>query len=61
LDGLLGSAVIIAHARFLPKSIQLNTLLRPMNAVLLLGIGLGGGWIASVLSTRPLDSVFVGV
>ncbi len=29
-----------------------------MNAVLLLGLGLGGGWIARVLSTRPV--VYLG-
>lgn len=56
--GLLGSAVIIGYAQLLPKSIPLNTLLRPMNAVLLLGLGLGGGWIARALSTRPL--VYLG-
>jgi peptidoglycan/LPS O-acetylase OafA/YrhL len=32
----------------------MNTLLRPMNALLLLGLGLGGGWIARALSTRPI-------
>jgi peptidoglycan/LPS O-acetylase OafA/YrhL len=56
--GFLGSAVIIAYAQYLPKSISLNTALRPMNAVLLLGLGLGGGWIARVLSTRPI--VYLG-
>jgi peptidoglycan/LPS O-acetylase OafA/YrhL len=33
----------------------MNTLLRPMNALLLLGLGLGGGWIARVLSARPIE------
>lgn len=56
--GLLGSAAIIAYAQFLPKSIPMNTLLRPMNAALLLGLGLGGGWIARALSTRPI--VYLG-
>ncbi|HEX5227032.1 MAG TPA: acyltransferase [Bryobacteraceae bacterium] len=56
--GLVGSALIIGYAQFLPKSVPLNTLLRPMNAILLLGLGLGGGWIAQVLSTRPL--VYLG-
>ena len=56
--GILGSAVIYAYAQFLPKAISMNTVLRPMNALLLLGLGLGGGWIAQVLSTRPI--VFLG-
>jgi len=56
--GLLGSAAIIAYAQFLPKSIPQNTLLRPMNAALLLGLGLGGGRIARALSARPI--VYLG-
>ena len=56
--GLLGSAAVIAYAQFVPKSISVNTLLRPMNALLLLGLGLGGGWVARALSTRPV--VFLG-
>jgi len=56
--GMGGAAAILAYARFLPKFISMNTLLRPMNALLLLGLGLGGGWIARVLSTRPV--VYLG-
>ena len=56
--GLVGSTAIIGYAQFVPKSIPPNTLLRPMNALLLLGLGLGGGWLARVLSTRPI--VFLG-
>ncbi|HLH00780.1 MAG TPA: acyltransferase [Bryobacteraceae bacterium] len=56
--GLIGSAAIIGYAQFLPKSVPMNTLLRPMNALLLLGLGLGGGWVARALSTRPI--VFLG-
>jgi peptidoglycan/LPS O-acetylase OafA/YrhL len=56
--GLLGSAVILAYARYLPGSISMNTLLRPMNALLLLGLGLGGGRLARVLSARPI--VYLG-
>ena len=56
--GILGSAAIIGYAQFLPKSVPANTLLRPMNAVLLLGLGLGQGWIARMLSTRPI--VYLG-
>ncbi|HVW84815.1 MAG TPA: acyltransferase [Bryobacteraceae bacterium] len=56
--GILGSAAILGYAQFLPKSISMNTFLRPMNGLLLLGLGLGGGWIARALSTRPV--VFLG-
>ena len=42
----------------LPGSISINTLLRPMNGLLLLGLGLGGGWIARFFSTRPI--VYLG-
>ncbi len=56
--GILGSGLILAYAQFLPKSISMNTLLRPMNALLLLGLGLGGGWLARLFSTRPV--VFLG-
>ena len=56
--GLLGSAALIGYAQYLPKWIALGTLLRPLNAVLLLGLGLGGGWIAQALSARPL--VYLG-
>jgi peptidoglycan/LPS O-acetylase OafA/YrhL len=56
--GLLGSAVVIGYAQYLPKWITMATLLRPLNAALLLGFGLGGGWIARVLSVRPI--VYLG-
>jgi peptidoglycan/LPS O-acetylase OafA/YrhL len=56
--GLLGSAAMIGYAQYLPKSINLTTLLRPMNAALLLGLGLGGGWIARCLSGRTI--VYLG-
>ena len=53
-----GPAIILANAKYLPGAISANTLLRPMNALLLLGLGLGGGPIARLLSTRPL--VYLG-
>ena len=56
--GIVGSGVILGYAEFLPKSLSMNTLLRPMNAALLLGLGLGGGWIARLLSARPI--VYLG-
>lgn len=58
LTGCAGSAVILAYGQYVPGAISLNTLLRPMNALLLLGLGLGGGWFARLLSTRPI--VFLG-
>jgi peptidoglycan/LPS O-acetylase OafA/YrhL len=56
--GILGSAAVLGYAQYLPAYLSMNTLLRPMNALLLLGLGLGGGWLARVLSTRPI--VFLG-
>jgi len=56
--GLIGSAALIGYAQYLPKWIPLAMLLRPMNAALLLGLGLGGGWIARGLSMRPI--VYLG-
>jgi peptidoglycan/LPS O-acetylase OafA/YrhL len=56
--GLLGSAAAIGYAQHLPNWLMLGTLLRPLNAALLLGLGLGGGWIARVLSARPV--VYLG-
>jgi len=56
--GFLGSAAILAYAQYLPESISMNTLLRPMNALLLLGLGLGGGGLARLLSAQPI--VYLG-
>jgi peptidoglycan/LPS O-acetylase OafA/YrhL len=56
--GILGSAAILGYAQFLTKYLSMNTLLRPMNALLLLGLGLGGGRLARALSTRPV--VYLG-
>jgi peptidoglycan/LPS O-acetylase OafA/YrhL len=58
IPGIIGSGVILAYAQYLPGQISMNTLLRPMNALLLLGLGLGGGWIARVFSLRPV--VYLG-
>ncbi len=58
VPGFLGSGVILAYADYLPGWISMNTLLRPMNALLLLGLGLGGGLVARVFSTRPI--VYLG-
>jgi peptidoglycan/LPS O-acetylase OafA/YrhL len=58
VPGFLGVAAFIAYPQFLPASIDLNTAIRPFNALLLIGLGLGGGWIARILSLRPI--VYMG-
>lgn len=58
IPGFLGVATLIAYAPLLPGTLDLNTAIRPFNALLLVGLGLGGGWIARALSTRPL--VYMG-
>jgi peptidoglycan/LPS O-acetylase OafA/YrhL len=55
--GALG-AVLIAHPAVLPRAIDLNTALRPLNALLLIGLALGGGAAVRVLSTRA--AVYLG-
>jgi peptidoglycan/LPS O-acetylase OafA/YrhL len=56
--GVLGVAAAIAYAQFLPGWLDINTAIRPLNALLLVGFGLGGGWVARALSTRVL--VYMG-
>ena len=56
--GFVGSGVILAYAQYLPGAISMNTLLRPMNALLLIGLGLGGGPVARLFSTKPV--VYLG-
>lgn len=58
LPGMLGSAALIAFPRVLPGAIDLNSALRPLNALLLVGFGLGGGLAARALSTRA--AVYLG-
>jgi peptidoglycan/LPS O-acetylase OafA/YrhL len=58
IPGFLGVAGFIAYPQLLPSSVDLNTAIRPFNALLLVGLGLGGGWIARLLSTRPI--VYMG-
>jgi peptidoglycan/LPS O-acetylase OafA/YrhL len=55
--GALGAA-IIAWPGLLPGGIDLNTALRPLNAMLLVGFALGTGAVARVLSSSP--AVFLG-
>lgn len=60
--GLTGAVALMGYARYLPdsltKMIPVYVLLRPLNALALLGLGLGGGWLARQLSARPL--VYLG-
>ena len=58
LPGLCGAAVVIAYPGILPKFIDLNSMLRPLNALLLIGLAIGGGAVARALSTRVL--VYLG-
>ena len=58
VPGCLAGATLIAYPRLLPGAVDLNSALRPLNALLLIGFGLGGGWIARALSTRVL--VYLG-
>jgi peptidoglycan/LPS O-acetylase OafA/YrhL len=56
--GVLGVAGFIAYPQLIPQSLDINTVIRPLNALLLVGFGLGGGWVARALSTRVL--VYMG-
>lgn len=47
---------LIIHANVVDGTgADLNTYLRPLNVALLLGLALGGGWLARALATRPAD------
>ena len=52
------SAVLIARPQLLPPGVDLNSALRPLNALLLVGLALGEGLAARVLSARP--AVYLG-
>ncbi len=56
--GLTGSGLLIAYAQYLPHSIPLYVFLRPLTAMALLGLALGGGALARHLSSKPL--VYLG-
>ena len=58
IPGLAGAAGVIAYPEVLPKFIDLNSMLRPLNPVLLIGLALGGGVLARGLSTRV--AVYLG-
>ncbi len=58
IPGFAIAAALIAFPSALPPMIDLNSALRPLNALLLIGLALGGGAIARALST-PL-AVYLG-
>src|SRR5262249_21710966 len=51
IPGLLLAAALIAWPALLPPRVDLNTALRPLNGLLLIGFALGGGAAARLLST----------
>jgi len=58
VPGVAAGAALIAWPKLLPHAIDLNSALRPLNAVLLIGFALGGGVAARALSTRV--AVYLG-
>jgi peptidoglycan/LPS O-acetylase OafA/YrhL len=58
LPAFAAAAAVTAWPQILPHSLDLNTALRPLNATLLIGLALGGGPLASALSTRAV--VYLG-
>jgi peptidoglycan/LPS O-acetylase OafA/YrhL len=58
LPGFALAAALIAFPQALPSSIDLNSALRPLNALLLIGLALGGGLLARALS-NPV-AVYLG-
>jgi peptidoglycan/LPS O-acetylase OafA/YrhL len=58
VPGVALSAALIAWPWLLPNAIDLNSALRPLNALMLIGFALGGGVAARALSTRA--AVFLG-
>lgn len=58
LPGLAAGAALIAWPQMLPAAIDLNSALRPLNALLLVGLALGGGHAARLLGSRV--AVYLG-
>jgi peptidoglycan/LPS O-acetylase OafA/YrhL len=58
LPGVALGAAFIAYPGLLPPHVDLNTALRPLNALLLIGFALGGGLAARALSSRV--AVYLG-
>jgi len=58
LPAAVFAAALIAHPGALPRSVDLNSALRPLNAVLLIGLAFGGGAAARALSSPA--AVYLG-
>jgi peptidoglycan/LPS O-acetylase OafA/YrhL len=58
LPGAAAGLLLIAWPGLLPGGIDLNSALRPLNAMLLVGFALGAGFLARMLSSPP--AVFLG-
>jgi peptidoglycan/LPS O-acetylase OafA/YrhL len=58
LPASAGAAALIAYPQVLPRLVDLNSALRPLNALLLIGFALGGGVSARALSSPP--AVYLG-
>jgi peptidoglycan/LPS O-acetylase OafA/YrhL len=58
LPAMVLTLAVLAGADRIPYPLLHNGLLDPLYMIMLLGLALGGGWIARCLSTRPL--VFLG-
>ena len=56
--GAIAGAVLIAWPGLLPGTVDLNSALRPLNGLLLVGLALGSGFAARALSSSP--AVFLG-
>ena len=56
--GLLLGGAVLSYPASLPKGLDLATALRPLNALALVGLSLGGGLVARWLSTRV--AVYLG-
>ena len=58
LSGAAMGSALIAYPGLLPARVDLNTALRPLNALLLLGFALGGGAVGRILSSNA--AVYLG-
>lgn len=55
LPALIAGLAIIAYPALVPGGIDAKTALRVLNAMLLFGLAIGGGWLARVLSHPVAD------
>jgi peptidoglycan/LPS O-acetylase OafA/YrhL len=58
LPGGALAAALVAFPQALPPLVDLNSALRPLNALLLIGLAIGGGGLARTLSSRA--AVYLG-